>query len=200
MITILSKTATSRLMKKILSESYPGIRCTLRACRGGICVDSVNGPSSQELHEIFPCFCVGICSFNGQNCQHSALYSMFDGSIVKRVRRLFANRRLSKEVEEIAFPILPDGLLERMGPNGDDGWLNQVDRRTFDSVADSVLAKWRPRQYSPTLALVDVVPSFDCHEEVAAKQAARMKAAQEQAEFARLLRSPRRRQKSTPRL
>lgn len=200
MITVLSKSATSRLMKKILSESYPGIRCTLRAYRGGICVDSVNGPSSQELHEIFPCFCVGICTFNGQDCQRSALHSVFDGSIVRRVFGLFATRRLSKEVEEIAFPLLPDGLLERKGPNGDDDLLNHTDRHIFDSVADSVLAKWRPRQYSPTLALVDIVPSLDCHEEIAAKHAARTKAAQEQAEFARLLRSPRRRKKSTARL
>lgn len=200
MITVLSRSATSRLMKKILSESYPGIRCTLRTYRGGICVDSVNGPSSQELHEIFPRFCVGNCSFNGQDCQKGFSYPMFDGSIVKRTFGILATRRLSKEVEEITFPLLPDGLLERKGPMGDDDWLNQIDRQIFDSVADSILAKWRPRHYSPTLALVDIVPSLDCHEEIAAKHAARMKAAQEQAEFARLMRSPRRRQKSTPRL
>lgn len=196
----LTKSATSRLMRKILSESYPGINFTVRSYNSGLCVDSTDGPSSQELHEIFPCFCSGPCSFQGMSCQHKASYSMFEGCTVWRFFGFYVTRHLSKEVQEIAFPLMPDGLLARKGPGGDDDWLKIKDKVIFDSVVDSVLATWRPRQYSPTLALVDIVPNANCHEEFAAKHAARMKAAEEQAEFARLLRSKRPRQKSTARL
>ena len=196
----LSKSATSRLMKKILSESYPGINLTVRTYGSGICVDSTDGPSSQEVHEIFPCFCMGPCSLNGQPCQQNVRYSMFEGSTVCRFFGFYVTRHLSKEVQEIAFPLMPDGLLARKGPGGGDDWLKIKDKVIFDSVVDSVLATWRPRHYSPTLALVDIVPNANCHEEFAAKHAARMKAAEEQAEFARLLRSKRLRQKSTARL
>lgn len=201
MVGYLTKSATTRLMKKILRESYPGIEFTVRAHKCGICIESTDGPAFPELHELFPRFCCGNCVFQGQPCGHKVSYALFEGKIVWQFWGYSVTRKLSKEVENIAFPLMPDGLLARRRPDGEPYvWPTMKEEALFDSVVDPVLAKLRPRQYSPTLALVDVVPNADCHEEYAAKNTARKSAAQEREEIARHLRSRKPRRTTTVRI
>jgi hypothetical protein len=49
MVGYLTKSATTRLMKKILRESYPGIEFTVRAHKCGICIESTDGRECQDF-------------------------------------------------------------------------------------------------------------------------------------------------------
>jgi hypothetical protein len=189
MIEYLSRPATSRLMKKILRETYPGIQFKIRTTASSICIESTDGPSTRELYKLFPHFCLKSGTYRREgNDQYENSGFMLNEKLVHRFTYMYAIRHVTKEVEEIAFPLLPPGLLLRRVPDGDFfGFSNLQDPLTFDEVVDSVLDKRRIRQYSPTLSLLDIVPDVNMYEVVLATQVARKLASQERADLARLL-------------
>ena len=189
MIEYLSRPATSRLMKKILRETYPGIQFKIRTTISSICIESTDGPSTHELYKLFPHFCLKSGTYQREgNDQYENSGFMFYEKLVHRFTFMYAIRHLSREVEEIAFPQMPPGLLARRVPDGGFyEFSNFQDPHTFNDVVDSVLDKRRIRQYSPTLSLLDIVPDVNMYEEVLATQVARKLATQERVDLARLL-------------
>ena len=112
MTDYISQTETNKLIRKVLRESFPGVKFSVRTRGGSTNINWTDGPNANQVERLVSAFEGSY--FDGMIDYQGSRFAMLDGREVRFMADfIFTNRHYSDDVERM----MAQRLIQQYGPN-----------------------------------------------------------------------------------